>query len=489
MSTKITKLTLWVAVSLAFSTATLAQIPAQVQVHMNEFVRAFNTGDSVSIRDFVLSTHHPEVLKQVPEAQLSNRLMWVYYQYGPLEPQEYISLNETSACLWSRGKLTKSWMGVVFFFTKNAPHKITTIGIERGSFPPEGKRLRPARNRKDLVAKVEECLRDMENTPFFSGSVLIAHKGKILYQKHSGWADVKQKALIQDDTRFFIASISKMFVGTAILQLQEQGKLAFDDVLSKFIPEYPKNIAEKVTIHHLLTHTSGIELDEIPEFNKAEAKSIKELVDLQVRFVPQVPELLDYHLPTEYNYSNEGYALLARIVEVASGLDYWEYVRQNILAPCGIKNTAPCPINRFPENTALGYTNRRPEDGGYKSAQLEERKIISNSVAHPAGGVVSTAEDLWAFAKKLFSGKLISPSSLKTMTTQQVSIGENVGYGYGLSISETPAGLLWGHSGDLIGYNSRLDFYPESGYTIIVLANKDQAAKNIADYIKEVLSK
>lgn len=463
------------------------EIPAQVRNTMTDFLRAFNSGDSMQLRDFVRASHHPQVLEQATEPTLVNRLAWVYYQYGPVESQSYVALNENSACMWTRGTLTKTWVGFVFFYTKKAPHKITSIGVDRGITPPPDKRLVPARDEKTLKKRTRDYLQALKETPFFSGNVLIARNGKILLHQGTGWADAEKKQRIRRDTRFYIASVSKIFVATAILQLYDRGLLQPGDPLSKFIPDYPRHIADQVTVHHLLTHTSGIELDEIPEFNAAEPHNIQEMVELQIRYIPQVKELSEYTLPGEYNYTNEGYALLARIVEVCSGMDYWTYVKRHIFDPCGMKNTVPAHLNQQPGNTAVGYSNRRPADGAYPTAGQTAIHIAQNSFAHPAGGVFSTTGDLWAFSERLFSGKLLSARSFELMTRSQVPVFENSSYGYGLRIDKSTAGTVWGHGGDKVGFNSRLDYYPESGYTVIVLCNKDQVAKNLADFVQELL--
>jgi CubicO group peptidase (beta-lactamase class C family) len=463
------------------------EIPAQVHSTMTDFLRAFNSGASSQLLDFVRTSHHPQVLEQATEATLVNRLVWVYYQYGPLESQSSVVLNESSVCMWTRGTLTKTWVGIVFFHTKKAPHKITGIGVDRGIAPPPDKRLAAAPDEKSLKNRIRDYLNALKESPFFSGNVLIARNGKILLHQCTGWADVEKKQRIRRDTRFYIASVSKMFVASAILQLCDRGLLQADDPLSKFIPEYPRHIADQVTVHHLLTHTSGIELDEIPAFNAAEPRSIREMVDLQILYIPQVKELAEYTLPGEYNYTNEGYALLARIVEVCSGMEYWEYVKQHIFEPCGMKNTVPAHLNHQPVNTAVGYSNRRPGDGTFPTASQHAIRISQNSFAHPAGGIFSTTADLWAFSRRLFSGKLLSAKSLEQMTSLQAPVFENSSYGYGLQIDKSAAGTVWGHGGDKIGFNSRLDYYPESGYTVIVLCNKDQAAKNLADFVQELL--
>lgn len=462
-------------------------IPGQVSLYMDNLISSFNKGDTLSIENFIRESHHAKVLEQVPINQLVYRLSSVYYQYGPLEAVVYKRLSKTTAIVWTRGKISRAWVGIQLFFTENPPHKITAIGIDRGQSPPGEELLENAVSYADFRNKLSRHLKTISETAFFSGSVAVSKNGKSLFNSTVGFMDKENKILNSNKTHFLIASTSKMFVAVAIMQLKEKGLLSTSDVISKFIPEYPKTLADSVTIHRLLTHTSGIELDEVPEFNKgaASAKSIKDLIDLQIEYIPKVPELENYRLPGEFNYTNEGYALLARIVEVISGMNYWDYVEKNIFRPAGMKNTLP--LHKATGKIAKGYTNRNPSNGKYISAIPVERVLTGESIAHPAGDIVSTSDDLLLFAKSISRGKLISQASFKEMATGYINEAEEISYGYGVRIQSTIAGICIGHAGDKLGFNCRLDIYPNSGVAVAVLANQDQTAKNMADYIREIL--
>lgn len=483
-----------ISLVLFFSSQTKAQtdaIPANVRQKMDLFLQALNTGETVELEKFIRGSHHPKVLEQVSMDLMLARWLTVHQQTGPVEARIFKSLSPTTAVVWTRGKITKVWVGFQFFFGKDAPHLISAIARDSGPMPPIEERLAPAKTPKELSARMNQYLDEIGKTPYFSGSVLIAHHGKIIVNRSLGKSNTAQNIPNQSKTIYNIASISKIFVATAVAQLVEKGAISYQDKLSKFIPKYPKNIADQITIHHLLTHTSGIELDEIREFNEktAQAKSVKDLIDAQIEFLPKMEGFQNFKPLEKYDYSNEGYALLGRIVEVVSKQNYFDYLQKNVFKPAKMQNTFAVYQSKIPlQNLAIGYTNRNPTNGVGMLGAPREVSFFTQEFRHPAGGIDSTTTDLSNFFNTLFRGKLLKKSSLNLLTQSHIKAGEGSFYGYGLMIDETIAGKRIGHSGANMGFSSRLDYYPNSGYTVIVLCNQDQVANSMAALVTELLS-
>jgi len=259
-----------------------------------------------------------------------------------------------------------------------------------------------------------------------------------------------------------LGSMNKMFTAIATLQLIESGKLSFDDVIAKHIPEYPnKDLAGKVTIRHLLTHTGGTGDIFGPDFTKNRL-ALREHSDYVNLFGARG---LAFPPGSQYQYSNYGFVLLGRIIEKAGGMSYYDYVRTRIYEPAGMKSTASLPENETVPNRSVGYIR---QNGAW----------VSNADTLPwrgmaAGGGYSTVRDLLRFAQALESGKLISKTMLAQATTSQ-----SQQYGYGFAILGTGALKNFGHSGGAPGMSGDLRVFSELGYVVIALSNFDPPAAN-----------
>lgn len=466
-----------------------APIPSSVQRSMETFLKALNSRDAGEIEKFVRETHHPEVVRQVPMPMLVARWMSVHQQSGPVEARIFKNLSPTASVVWTRGKLTKVWVGFQFIYEKDEPHRINVIARDSGPMPPPEEMLPRAKSPNELTSRMNSYLDALVGTPHFSGSILIAHKGRTILNRSLRNADIENKIPNSSKTVYNIASISKMFAAVAIAQLAEKSRLGYQDPVSKFIPTYPKSVAEKVTIHHLLTHTSGIELDEIPEFNQkaAAATSVKDLVDAQIEFLPKMEGIDNFKLPEKYDYTNEGYALLARIVEIAGEKNYYSYIEDHILKPLRMNGSGAFSNGSTLRYSAIGYTNRNANTGASMPGPPRIVRPWESSFRQPSGGLDSSTGDLLRFANGLFIGTLLKLEARQIVMKKHAQEAGNSFYGYGLMIRDTIAGTRYGHSGANMGFSSRLDYYPESGYTVIVLANQDQVANTMADMVMELI--
>ena len=296
-------------------------------------------------------------------------------------------------------------------------------------------------------------------------AVIVAQDGQIVYQKGFGYANIEHRVPVSPETKFRIGSITKQFTAAAILKLQEEGKLSIEDKLSKFIPDYPRG--DEVTIHHLLTHTSGIHsYTSKPDFMKTVTVEIKpdELIDSFKN------DKFDFDPGEKQMYNNSGYFLLGYIVEKVSGKSFGDYLKETFFDPLDMKDTDIHHWSLILDHEATGYS--------YIGGKVQKAINWDMSRAGGAGALYSTVGDLYRWNEALFNGKLLKESSLKAAFTparlNDGSIGQVLGesgYGYGLVMGEIREMKLLSHGGGLQGFNSYLMRLPEKNFTIAVLAN------------------
>jgi D-alanyl-D-alanine carboxypeptidase len=345
------------------------------------------------------------------------------------------------------------------------PPKILSTLLEGVPTPPD---LAPARMTEPealaaLAARAEELVKKDQ----FSGAVLVARNGKVLFQKAWGLADRAAGTPNTLETKFRIGSMNKMFTSVAILQLVEAGKLSLDDTVGKILPDYPnKDIASKVKIRHLLSHTGGTGDIFGPDFVKNRL-TLREHSDYVKLYGARG---LTHEPGAEFRYSNYGFVLLGAIIEKVTGMSYYDYVRVKVFQPAGMTATASLSEKDQVPNRSVGY---------FKPAgKWEPNTDTLPWRGTSAGGGYSTVGDFFRFATALESGKLISREMLAKATTPNLE-----GYGFGLDIQGE--GPLWsyGHGGGAPGMNGELRIYPRLGTVVVALANLDPpAASRLVDF-------
>ena len=315
-----------------------------------------------------------------------------------------------------------------------------------------------------LAARVDE----MAKQDRFSGAVLVGRRGKVLWQKAVGLANRENRTPNSLETQFRNGSMNKMFTATAALRLIEAGKLSLDDTVGKVLPDYPnKDIAAKVTIRHLLTHTGGTGDFFGPLFNKNRL-TLKTHGDYVALFGSRAP----LHEPgAEFRYSNYGMLLLGAIIERVSGMSYFDYVRTSVYQPAGMRSTGSLPETDAVPNRSTGYMRRN-------DAWVANTDTLPWS-GTAAGGGYSTVGDFFRFAEALQSGTLISKAWFAQMTTPHRNQ-----YGFGMTMQGEGPTRSFGHGGGAPGQNGDLRVFPESGYVVVVLSNYDPpAASRLVDFI------
>jgi CubicO group peptidase (beta-lactamase class C family) len=330
-------------------------------------------------------------------------------------------------------------------------------------------RLTPARmTEAEALAALSAHAEELVNKDQFSGAVLIARNGKVIFQKAWGRANRETGAPVTLDTQFRIGSMNKMFTSIATLQLVEAGKLKLDDPIGKYLTDYPnQDVASKVTVRHLLTHTGGTGDIFGPEFMKNRL-TLKEHGDYLKLYGARG---LEFEPGARFQYSNYGFVLLGALIEKVSGMSYYEYVRGKVFQPAGMTSTDSLPENESVPNRATGYM--RGETGW-----------VPNTLTLPwrgtsAGGGYSTVGDLLRFAQALEAGKLVS----KETFAQALTPGSKEPYGFGFSVGGEGALRSYGHSGGAPGINGDLRVFPKLGYILVGLSNLDPpAASHLIDY-------
>jgi CubicO group peptidase (beta-lactamase class C family) len=334
-------------------------------------------------------------------------------------------------------------------------------------------RLTEADALKALSARAEKLAGEGE----FSGAVLVAKDDHVLFSHAYGLADRKRGTPNTLRTRFRIGSMNKMFTAVAILQLVHAGKLELTAPLGTYLPDYAnRDVATKVTIHHLLTHTGGTGDIFGPDFDlhRTELRTLADYVQLYGK------RGLEFKPGSRWSYSNYGFILLGRVIEKVTGQSYYDYVQQHIYQPAGMTRSGSLPEDQAVADRSTGYT--KPPGATAWLPNTDTLPYRGTS----AGGGYSTVEDLARFAHALLSHKLLSPDSTKLLITGKVKTGPpGARYAYGFEDARDADGNGWvGHGGGAPGMNGDLRIYPKSGYVIAVLANIDPpAAQRISEYL------
>ncbi len=337
----------------------------------------------------------------------------------------------------------------------------------------------PPLSQDELVSQTRALVNRLIAEGAFSGAVLLAKGDDVLLAMAGGEASKAFHVPNNVETKFNLGSMNKMFTATAVMRLIEQGRLALDDPLAKFLDEtwLPREVTGAITIRHLLTHSSGLG----SYFNQTYFSSSRELFRRLDDYKPLLKgEKPAFKPGSRFGYSNTGMFLLGVVIEKVAGEDYFAHIRKAIYEPAGMKNTDCYEMDVPVENLAIGYSRDPSSPTGWRNNLYKH--VIKGG---PAGGGFSTVGDLHRFARALVKGTYVSAAGLEAMWTDHLAAG----YGFGFSVSRGPAGRVVGHSGGFPGINSRLDIYLDSGYVVAVMSNVDQGAQLITGRIGEWLAR
>ena len=305
------------------------------------------------------------------------------------------------------------------------------------------------------AAKIDALMHNLSERGQFSGSILIANHGQIVYEHGFGQADIRRNVAFTPNTPVYLASLTKQFTAMAIMMLAERRKLLYSDPLSKYFPEFP-SYAAKITIRNLLNHTSGI-ADYVGLGLERPGLTNRDVLSALIRQPAPV-----FTPGEKFEYSNSNYVLLALIVEKVTRQPYRVFVDQNIFAPLGMKDTFVYdrPRSEFTRR-AHGY-NRFGDDSDY------------DLLTYGEGGIYSTVADLFKWDQALYTEKLVKRPTLdEAFTRAKLNDGSLANYGFGWAISEYNGETIYGHAGRYGGFNTYIKRFPRERATIIFLTNHD----------------
>lgn len=328
--------------------------------------------------------------------------------------------------------------------------------------------------------KIDELMTLYSRYGQFNGSVLVADGGLVIYKKGFGMANMEWGIPNQPDTKFRLGSITKQFTATLILQLVEQGKIKLDGKLVDYLPDYRKDTGAKVTIHNLLSHTSGIpNYTASPGFFANVSRNPFSVADFVKKYASND---LEFEPGTKFNYSNSGYFLLGAIIEKVTGKPFDQVLRENIFDPLGMKNSGYDLHRTILAKRATGYS-RTP--AGYETAAY-----LDMSIPYAAGSLYSTVEDLFLWDQALYGEKLLSAKSKELMFKPNLS-----DYGYGFVMTKATLGPskiavpVIQHSGGINGFSTRIVRMVAEKRLIVLLDNAEhgQFLERITTGIESIL--
>jgi CubicO group peptidase (beta-lactamase class C family) len=334
---------------------------------------------------------------------------------------------------------------------------------------PSGREAPVRSGDADLSASAAAYMQEVQQSSDFSGVVLIARRGHILFVRPYGMANLEHDVPNTIDTKFRLASITKQFTAAAILILQERGKLSVSDSICKYLPDCPKPW-KPITLHQLLSHSSGI-----PSFTEFSDNDRYDplptpVLDTVARFKDKP---LDFPPGQGFHYSDSGYLLLGYVVEQASGEKYEDFLKETVYQPLGMLDSGydhPEPILK---HRSQGYA--------IKNGSAVNAAFMAMDTPFGGGSQYSTVKDLLLWDQALYGEKILSQSSIKAMFTPNPEpvppewlLGKKGGYGYGWMIEELFGRKLYVHGGLINGFSSIIMRYPEDRTLIVVLSNREE---------------
>lgn len=360
-------------------------------------------------------------------------------------------------------RLMRAATAIAVVFTLSVPNAFSTT--------PDA---RQTAHDADKIQQVDQLLTAAYKPTEPGAVVVIAKNGKTLLRKAYGMADVEKGVSLKTEGVLRIGSVTKSFTAMAILLLEEEGKLSVKDEITRFLPDYPMQ-GHKITIEHLLTHTSGVaSYADMPKVsNGVSLTTPLEVIELFKNAPLQ-------NAPGEqFVYNNSGYHLLGAVIEKVSGVSYADFVAKRIFTPLGMHNTA----FEGQERGAKRVTGYRTQDGRFMLAPA-----VNTNLTFTAGGLVSSADDLNLWLNAIASEKLLKPATWKrAFTPATLNHGKPTEYGYGWVLRKLRGQPMREHSGVIAGFQAMVLMLPQEQISVIFLTNQ-QARQNVARRMGEQIA-
>ncbi len=319
---------------------------------------------------------------------------------------------------------------------------------------------------QDKVGKIDSLMQAYHDNGRFNGAVLVAEGGKVIYKKGFGLANMEWDIPNTPGTKFRIGSVTKQFTSMLVLQMVGEGKIRLDGKLSDYLSYYRPDTGKKVTIHHLLTHTSGIpSYTNLPNFTREAMRTPYGVEEFVKKFCSGD---LEFEPGARFSYDNSGYFLLGAIVEKIAGKPYEEVLEQRIFQPLGMRNSGYDHHQTILSHRAAGYSESL---AGFKNAAY-----IDTSSPFAAGAVYSTVEDLYLWDQALYTDKLLSPQ-LKGLLFMPHAQGPGPAYGYGWYVGKKTLPrskreiAFTTHGGGISGFGALIERLTEDRHLVVLLSN------------------
>lgn len=463
---------LFFALFAGFTFEASAQQPGAVEAaeqRARAYVQAINSNDRSVWRKFITENFSKSSLERIPlEARLNN-FSRIYDETRGFTLQKLTRTKANEVSVELKSNLTGSGLNMSFPVEDQPPYYLSFIAL-RPSIPA-GEKL----SDKEISQELDGFLKKLGGSDVFSGAVLLARGDRVLFEKAYGEANKDFKAANNINTKFNLGSMNKMFTSIAVAQLVESGKLSFEDPLGKFMPDFPdKEAAQKIKIKHLLTHTSGLGNYFNRTFMDSSRARFRTVDDF---LVLAKDEKMQFEPGTRWQYSNTGMLVLGKVIEAASGQNYYDYIRENVYRKAGMTSSDSYDLDSVNQNLAVGYEKDYTDQG------IVFRNNIFMHVIRggPAGGGYSTVGDLLKFARALQSGKLVGLEYVKLLTSPKPELS-SPNYGYGFILGANPS--TYGHSGGFLGISSELIMFTDSDYTAVVLSNYGGGSQAVGTKIR-----
>jgi CubicO group peptidase (beta-lactamase class C family) len=325
----------------------------------------------------------------------------------------------------------------------------------------------------------------------FNGNVLVAEKGKVIFQKSYGFADFDTKRLLNDSSVFELASLSKQFTATAILLLKDNNKLKLTDSLRQFFPELPYN---GITLYHMLTHTSGLPDYEEAMNHKWDKSKIAFNADMIAFLAKEKPPIV-FAPGSRWEYSNTAYAILASIVEKLSGQTFAAFLAKNIFQPLGMTHTRIYNTRRSLKDTIPNYAYGYVYNDSLKKHAMPDsvpdfKFVIYLDGIQGDGVVNSTTADLLTWDRAVKNHTLLNEVTQQEMLKEQALADtvKKVYYGFGVFLEKTEAGMIISHSGGWPGYTTFLARNAALDQTFIILSNNSSNSPALTKALQQLLN-
>jgi CubicO group peptidase (beta-lactamase class C family) len=435
------------------------------------WLSSYNGANHDSLVAFVRRAYAASELQaRPPEVVARGQRLW-RQNYGRFDFLRVDTSSAHSVDGFVRQGLTGALSKVYVEIDSQPPHGITGVYLLPFAKPPADLVVTARRSDAQLAGELRDYTAKLLDADVLSGAVALYRGATPLLEQGIGLARREPPVPNDLEMRFELASLSKLFTAVAIAQLVENGLLRFETTLGEVLPDYPnRETATRITVHQLLTHTSGL-----PDFYRnGKIRQIENSIRSLADYYPAFALDSLWGVPGRaFDYSNSNYIVLGAIIERLSKVPFETYVERHIFTPAGMTATcyceaAPRRATQYSRYTSGFGPTRRAEPDRWIEVPTEARRPGA-----PAGGGISTARDIARFGSALLTNRLVSAAMFARMTTPYVSMGGEGHKGYGFEVHDWFGTRFVGHGGNFWGVMSQIDIYPATGHIAVVLSNND----------------